>query len=310
MNYLFGIARPILSYGLYPATIFGSVALSAGMLSAGFGVGAVLSTNALLFAALCFVLERVAPETGRWRLDPGEARTDVLHALVSNTIPTALFRALFQTAIVGASAVVASWLGSPLWPVAWPLLAQFALALGIAELASYGIHRFLHARLWPLHAVHHASPRMYFLLSVRKHPLQAFITYGGRLSVLWVLGVPAEPLTLYLALTAAHSHVQHANLPLRTGPLGWLFATPELHRVHHAREGALLNANYGDVLIVWDVLFGTRHAPDASLSEPAPVGLPDFEIPQTYGAHWRLPFEWSRLEREALRRRAPLQEPA
>ncbi len=67
---------------------------------------------------------------------------------------------------------------------------------------------------------------MYFLLAVRKHPLQAFITYGGRLSVLWLLGVPTDAITLYLALAAANAHVQHANIRMRTGPLGFVFATP------------------------------------------------------------------------------------
>lgn len=180
-------------------------------------------------------------------------------------------------------------IGIDLWPHAWPRLAQVGLALVIAEAASYAIHRVLHeSRLWPLHAVHHCSPRMYFLLAVRKHPLQAFLSYGGRLSVLWLLGIPADVLAILLALTAAHSFVQHANVRMHTGALGWIFATPELHRLHHSNRSGELDANYGDVLIVYDALLGTRHASDPAL-EPS-VGLPGLEVAQTWWTHLRLPF--------------------
>ncbi len=52
---------------------------------------AVVATCALLSAALCFALERTFPETPQWQLDRGEARADLLHALLSNPIPTLIF---------------------------------------------------------------------------------------------------------------------------------------------------------------------------------------------------------------------------
>ncbi len=273
----------------------GSLALGFALLRAGLAATTVVAPCALLSALLCFALERSFPETPHWRLDPGEARADLLHALLSNPIPTLIFRALFYASLAGASAVLAARIGTSLWPDGWPVLAQLGLALLVAEAAAYAIHRFLHrSALWPLHAVHHCSPRMYFLLAVRKHPLQAFVTYGGRLSVLWLLGVPTDVITLYLVLAAANAHVQHANIRMRTGPLGLVFATPELHRLHHSKQSQELDANFGDVLIVWDLLFGTRRVPAAGL-DPAGVGLPGFEVAQTYASHLRLPFAWSRL---------------
>jgi sterol desaturase/sphingolipid hydroxylase (fatty acid hydroxylase superfamily) len=243
------------------------------------------------FALLCFACERVFPETPRWRPDAGELRADLLHAALSNPLPTALYRALFLGGIVAVSDALSERIGTGLWPHAWPLLAQAALALLVAEAASYATHRFLHrSRLWPLHAVHHCSQRMYFLLGVRKHPLQAFVSYGARLSVLWLLGVPADALALLLAVTAAHSFVQHANVPMRTGALGTVFATPELHRLHHSSQPDELDANYGDVLIVFDLLFGTRRAPAPGAGRAPSVGLPGLEVAQTWGAHLRLPF--------------------
>jgi len=284
----------------YPAVLASALGLGLVLIDAGLPSSLILTTTGLAFAVLCFAMERRFGEAEQWRLDGVEARTDILHALVSNTIPTAVFRALFLSAIVGVSGWVTAALGFGLWPRGWPLLGQFAFALVAVELVSYGIHRVLHrSRLWPLHAVHHCSPRMYFLLSVRKHPLQAFVTYGGRLSFLWLLGIPEPALTLLLVYTGANSYVQHSNIRMNTRAFSYVFATPELHRLHHSKRESELNANFGDVLILWDLLFGTRIAPrDGDVIHDA-IGLPGIEVPQTYWSHLRLPFEWQRLHRDA-----------
>ena len=280
-------------FGLYPTVLVASLALALALQAAGWSPGAIVSVCSLLFAALCAGLEFACPETLRWRIDPGEVSADVLHAVLSNTIPTAIFRALFLGLIASASDAITARVGFGLWPADAALLAQLAFALIVAEAASYAIHRFLHeSRLWPLHAVHHCSPRLYFLLAVRKHPLQAFLTYGGRLSVLWLLGIPGDVLTLLLVLTAANSFAQHANVSMQTGLLGWIFATPELHRMHHSARPGELDSNYGDVLIVWDVLFGTRRPPVDPDGLHDRVGLPGASVAQTYWSHLRLPFVW------------------
>ncbi len=278
----------------YPATLASALLLGAGLIALGWSPGWILASTGLLFALLSFWMERRFAQQAQGEVDPRELRTDVLHALISNTVPTALFRALFFAAVVGASSALTERFGFSLWPAHWPLAGQFLLALAIVELVSYAIHRALHrSRLWPLHAVHHCSSRMYFLLAVRKHPLQAFLTYGGRLSVLWLLGLPEDTLTLLLVFTGANSYLQHSNIRMETGAFRYVFATPELHRLHHARRAAAIDCNFGDVLIVWDLLFGTRREPPAGPSSPEEVGLPDIEIPQTYINHLRLPFEWS-----------------
>jgi sterol desaturase/sphingolipid hydroxylase (fatty acid hydroxylase superfamily) len=86
---------------------------------------------------------------------------------------------------------------------------------------------------------------------------------------------------------------------MTTGPLGWIFATPELHRLHHSSRPDELDNNYGDSLIVWDRLFGTFRLPGPSRELHAHIGLPGLELPQTYASHWKLPFAWARLHAEA-----------
>jgi sterol desaturase/sphingolipid hydroxylase (fatty acid hydroxylase superfamily) len=289
--------------GWYPLVLGGSTGLSMLLIERGVAPAVVVSAVSLGLIPLCAAMEFAAPETPRWRLDRQEVVSDLLHMLISNPIPTAILRALLFGALTGVSAAIARALGFPLWPTHWPLVGQALLAIGVAEFVNYWIHRGLHrSRLWPLHAVHHCSRRMYFLLSVRKHPLQSFITYGGRLGALWLLGATEEAFAIYTVLISANSYLQHSNVTMSTGPLGYVFATPELHRVHHSRRVDQLDANYGDSLIVWDWLFGTRLEPDPARPLHDAIGLPGVEVDQSYAAHLRLPFEWSRLQAPVGRR--------
>jgi hypothetical protein len=50
---------------------------------------------------------------------------------------------------------------------------------------------------------------------------------------------------------------QHTRLVGRMGILDRLLATPSNHRVHHGADVEYLDRNYGEVLILWDRLFGT-----------------------------------------------------
>lgn len=287
-------------YGWYPTVMVGAVSVAAVSIAGGASPGLVVAVVNLALIPLSLAMEWVAPESDRWRLERGEVAADVLHMLVSNPVPTALFQAVFYGAIVAASQRATGFLGIDLWPDQWPLLAQGALALVIAEFVNYWIHRGLHrSRLWPLHAVHHCSPRMYTLISVRKHPIQTIVTYGGRLSVLWALGVTPEALGLYTVFVSANSTLQHANLAMTTGPFGWVLATPELHRLHHSRHPDELDVNFGDSLIVWDRLFGTCRVPAAGRPGHDEIGLPGIEVRQTWWSHWRLPFDWARLHGRA-----------
>ncbi|MBI3883332.1 MAG: sterol desaturase family protein, partial [Sphingobacteriales bacterium] len=59
------------------------------------------------------------------------------------------------------------------------------------------------------------------------------------------------------------------------GKLGWLeyiIVTPSHHRVHHSSNPAYLDKNYGDMLIIWDKLFGTfaieKEMPVYGLTKP------------------------------------------
>lgn len=58
--------------------------------------------------------------------------------------------------------------------------------------------------------------------------------------------------------------LQHANVQLAFGGWNQLFATPDVHRLHHTRDAR--GVNYGIVIILLDRLFGT-YAPPAAVAE-------------------------------------------
>jgi len=294
------LSERLARYGLYPGLLLASLTAAFWGVHAGFEPGLIVAANGLAVGLLCFALEWRLPETPHWKLDAGEARTDLLHAALSNTIPSAIFRALFYGGLVQLAARFSGATGLALWPTSWSLAAQLALAIVVGDCVAYWIHRGYHeSRLWSLHAVHHCSPRLYFLLAARKHPIQAFLTYGGRLGLLFFLGVPGDVLGLYAVVAATNSYLQHANLRLSTGFLGQVLATPEFHRWHHSRRPEHANRNYGDVLSVFAPLVGTPIAPPDPERLHQGVGVLTREaLAQTYWSHLVLPFRFHELSAE------------
>jgi len=51
--------------------------------------------------------------------------------------------------------------------------------------------------------------------------------------------------------------VGHTQIIGKLGPLEWIFNTPSHHRVHHGSNKQYIDKNYGNLLIIWDRMFGT-----------------------------------------------------
>ena len=76
---------------------------------------------------------------------------------------------------------------------------------------------------------------------------------------------------------------------LRYGFLNYIVGSAETHRWHHSREPREANANYGNTVIVWDLLFGTRLLlPDWDVEA---LGLKDAGYPRAFLGLMRAPFK-------------------
>lgn len=250
------------------------------------------------------LLEQVMPWERSWRRPHGDLGEDI-GLFLTNTGTIALLQPLVLAAAVGIAGRLTMWLGVGLWPIAWPLLGQLVLALLVGELFEYAFHRAMHEvpALWRLHATHHSAPRLYWLNSVRFHPIDLFFVGTVRLAALVVLGCGEEVLALATVFAAIHGAYQHANVPVRIGPLNWIFSMTELHRWHHSKDVAEANHNYGGNLIVWDVVFGTRFLPP-DREPPRAVGIGDMpNFPRGYLTQLVVPFRWARVRATASARR-------
>lgn len=284
----------------FPLSLAGSVALTLALMGRGVDPALAIGPPIALFFLLIAVAERIVPWHESWLHPRGDLRTDVA-LFFTNTAVNVLIVPLALAAATAGGALLSSRLGLGLWPGDAPLLLQLPLALVVAELWEYSFHRSLHEVpwLWRFHATHHGAPRLYWLNAVRFHPVDLFFVGALKLVPLALLGADAPVFALVNVVSAVHGSYQHANVPVRIGPLNWIFSMTELHRWHHSRALAEANHNYGGNLIVWDVVFGTRWLP-ADREPPEEIGiaaLPGF--PTGFLANLAAPFRWRRVEIES-----------
>lgn len=122
----------------------------------------------------------------------------------------------------------------------------------------YWYHRLAHEinLFWAAHIVHHQSEDFNYTVSARITVFQAIIRTGFW-AILPILGFPAEMITSVLLVHGLYPFFIHTRLVGNLGIFEYIFVTPSHHRVHHASNPEYLDKNYGDVLIIWDKLFGT-----------------------------------------------------
>jgi sterol desaturase/sphingolipid hydroxylase (fatty acid hydroxylase superfamily) len=120
----------------------------------------------------------------------------------------------------------------------------------------------------------------------RFHPVDKGLQFIFDALPFIILGVSEQVLALYFVFYAVNGFFQHSNIRLHFGWLNYVVSSAELHRWHHSRLKAESDRNYGNNLIVWDLLFGTRFLPaDRKVSE---LGLTAVTYPDSF---WRQMFE-------------------
>ena len=175
-----------------------------------------------------------------------------------------------------------AWAQLPWW-------AMVAVLLVADDMTQYWWHRVSHTPLlWPLHRAHHTAQYMSIRITYRNN-----IFYYLMMPGLWIAGVLlylgfGKVYGIYLivkiaVILGAHSAWRWDEPLYRVRalrPLMWLLertiSTPATHWAHHALTNAdgvgHYKGNFGNLLFLWDVLFGTAHI---TRRFPAKVGLQD-----------------------------------
>jgi len=172
-------------------------------------------------------------------------------------ITLALHFYLFQFKLFDLSALMSVW---SFW-----ILTFIAI-----DFVFYFYHRISHRVnfLWAIHMSHHSSEEMNFAVSFRQ-------AWFGPLSkipffmVLPLMGFDPTVIAVAGVVSTLWGIVGHTQIVGKLGPLEWIFNTPSHHRVHHGSNSQYIDKNYGNLLIIWDKLFGTFEPED----EPVKFGL-------------------------------------
>ena len=123
---------------------------------------------------------------------------------------------------------------------------------------NYWNHRLLHTRwLWPLHAVHHSAQDFTICNAARVSPTEIGIVTLSQALPAALLGASADAILIASLVASFEILWTHSRLP----GLAWLerigLSSPRAHVIHHAREARYHNRNFGDLVLLWDQLFGT-----------------------------------------------------
>ncbi|MES2290023.1 MAG: sterol desaturase family protein [Pseudomonadota bacterium] len=220
-----------------------------------------LALLALAFAPLerLFALRR-RESRRNWLADLG-------YFYMSGIVPTMLIAAPLAIVSAGVRAVTPDPYNRAI--AALPLGVTIVLAILVAEIGSYWVHRWCHRSpyLWQFHAVHHTPDHLDWLVNTRAHPVDIVVTRLGGLVPIYLLGLDGHsspergmvPVIVTLIGTV-WSFLVHANVRWRFGWLEHIIATPAFHHWHHTNDEHR-DHNFSATLPVVDRVFGTLHLP-------------------------------------------------
>jgi sterol desaturase/sphingolipid hydroxylase (fatty acid hydroxylase superfamily) len=126
------------------------------------------------------------------------------------------------------------------------------------EFVYYWFHRWSHEWrfLWAIHVNHHSS-QLLNLTTAARLPFFNILVHILFWTPLVAIGFDPKMVFAVSNIGFLFGVFQHTQF---IGKLGWLefwFNTPLHHRIHHARNPSYINHNYGNVLIIFDRMFGT-----------------------------------------------------
>lgn len=237
------------------------------------------------------ILERGFPYRSDWNKSHNDVGNDTLHLFLTQILIGRIMEPIWVFILTGITAYLATNYGGNVWPNDANLLIQLAFALLIAEFGRYWVHRWAHEVpwLWRLHAIHHSPKRLYFLNAARFHPIEKVIFLIPETVPFIMMGTGPACLLMYAIFNSIHGLFQHSNIHVKLGWMNYIFSMTELHRWHHSKKISESNSNYGNNLIVWDIIFGTFFLPKNR--EVQEIGLLNQAYPEGFIGQVIAPFQ-------------------
>ena len=143
------------------------------------------------------------------------------------------------------------------------LWVKVVISIVVLDFTSqYFVHFLLHKVrwMWRLHLVHHTDKNVDVTTGTRHHPFDFLIRESFALIVVVIMGMPVSFYFFYRMITIPFTYFNHADisLPLWVDKgLSYIIVSPNMHKFHHHYQQPWTDSNFGNVLSIWDRLFGT-----------------------------------------------------
>lgn len=127
------------------------------------------------------------------------------------------------------------------------------------DFAGYWNHRLSHHInfFWNQHVIHHSSEQFNLACALRQSISNLLGYFPLLLLPAAVLGVPREVIAILAPIHLFAQFWYHTQHIGRMGILEYVIVTPSQHRVHHAINPEYIDKNLGQILCIWDRMFGT-----------------------------------------------------
>ena len=145
------------------------------------------------------------------------------------------------------------------------IFLQFFVWLFVYDFLDYWYHRIMHnvGFLWEMHKFHHAATEFNIITGKRVHILEHVFRSYFHAIPLALLGSPIEMFLSVMLVRKVVDIFQHSMINWSYGWVGrWLVVSPITHRIHHSILPEHLDKNYGNILPIWDRIFGSWYEGD------------------------------------------------
>jgi sterol desaturase/sphingolipid hydroxylase (fatty acid hydroxylase superfamily) len=228
----------------------------------------------LVFIAVGFAIER------RWPARAPSLGTTLFN--VGYMAPASLIHAVLLPAAGGLSMLALNMMGGGLIALpasGWLLLPGLVVYILTMDFGEYIFHRAQHRFkfLWSMHSLHHSDTEFNVSTTTRHFWLDSALkTVSIYLVVGLILKVNPMIVLIYSVLTL-YNYISHMNVPLGFGRWCWVINSPLYHRIHHSLLPEHQGRNFAGLFPIFDVLFGSYHAPGPA--ELPPTGVASGRIP-------------------------------
>ena len=142
----------------------------------------------------------------------------------------------------------------------WAELIISILALDL--IAQYFVHFLLHKVkwMWRLHIVHHSDLYVDATTGTRHHPFDFMFRETFAIIAVLIMGMPVSYYLIYRLISVFFTYFTHANIKMPESLdriLSYVIVTPNVHKFHHHYQLPWTDSNYGNILSIWDRIFGT-----------------------------------------------------